>query len=108
MEKERRRRKVEFRHLQYKEKVAKRHWSVRKLTEDQRKEVLGLGGEEESRGTSAVSCSTSRRSTLSDTSGSGSFWYLGGSKIHHKDSLPSVYHGGKEVGGHTVITMDNE
>ena len=103
MEKERRRKKMEMRHLQYRKKVAKNHWSVQKLTEDQRKEVLEPRGEEECKGTSAVSCSTSRRSMLSDNSGSS--WYAG-SNIYHRDSLPSIFREEEEGSGDTVITMD--
>ena len=138
MIKERRRMKVAMKHLRQKEKVAKKvalgHWSVRNMTADQVKEILGEGDGEgdtggcsapalglermvERRRTSAVS-STLLRSSTSTTSGCGSSWF-GGSNIHHNTSLLSVHSEGEEdcdesvsdgvsltQSGHTSITIE--
>ena len=140
MIKERQRMKAAMKHLRHKEKVAKKvasgHWSVRNMKEDQVKEILGEGdwegdtggcsapvlgpeGMVERRRTSAVS-STSLRSSMSNTSGSGSSWF-GGSNIHHNTSLLSVYSEEEEDcdeslsdgvslshSGHTSITIEKE
>ena len=106
MEKERRRKKQERRHLEYRDKVRRRHWRVRALTEEQRQEILKPKEEERSRETPispAMSCSISRRSLAAD--GLDSTWFVG-SDIHHLDSAASNY---KDNDGSqdTIVNMES-
>ena len=120
--KERRRRKALHRHMQHKQKLAKKimssHWSTRKMSEERKKDILkevhgetiegsrlGSYSVTGSEGAGRRPSTRSSTSVWSLTSGGCSSWY-GGSQIHHRANL-CVYSEGNEGGkGEDALSDD--